>query len=126
MEKIFKKYGITAAYLFGSQASGKTHAKSDVDIAVRFSKKLTLKKTLLLANELSTIFKKEIDIVDLDNAPLSLQFRIFKARKLLYAKNPKEEASKRAKSACLYFDYKYYFDRFAKFEMKRILAQGLA
>lgn len=122
---IFQKYCVVSAYLFGSQASGKTHKKSDTDIAVRFRKELSLKKTLQFANELTLFFKNECDVVDLDAAPLPLQFRIFRERKLLYAKNPKKEILEQAKAMCLYFDYKYYYDRFMKTEMNRIAIQGL-
>ena len=100
--------------------------KSDVDIAVRFSKKLQLKELLLLGNELTALFGSPVDIVDLDSASLPLQFRVFRARTLLYAENPKEEVMKKAKALSLYHDYKYYYDRFHQSEMKRILAEGLA
>lgn len=124
--KIFKKYGIIAAYLFGSHARGTKHAGSDTDIAVRFSRDLPLKKTLLLINELTPLFSGRIDLLNLASAPLPLQFRVYKERKLLYALNPKQEVLKRANALSLYHDYKYYFDRFTRFEVKRILAEGLA
>lgn len=125
LEKILKKYGIKAAYLFGSQADGKTHANSDIDIAVRFSKKLPLKQFLLLENDLTRLLGKPADVVNLDEAPLPLQFRVFRARALLYAKNPKEEVLLRAQSLSIYHDYQYGYRRFQAFEMNRILKNGL-
>lgn len=124
--RLFLKYHITAAYLFGSQVNGNSHAKSDLDIAVRFSKELSLKQTLSLVNELSAIFHFEIDLLDLDSAPLPLQFRVYQSRKLLFAKNIKEELSARNKALTLYYDNKYYYDRFTNFEINRILTHGLA
>lgn len=126
LESVLKKYGVTVAYLFGSQTTGKTHAKSDVDIAMRFSRSLPLKKILLLANELTPLFDSPVDIVDLDSAPLPLQFRVYRARSLLYSKNPKEEVLKKSKALCLYHDYKYYYDRFVNFEIERMAKKGLA
>lgn len=122
---LFKKYGITAAYLFGSEARGETHSASDIDIAIRVKRPLTLQKTLLLANELQKHFKKEIDLVDLDHAPLPLQYRVYRERTMLFAENPREEIKKQAHALCLYYDYQYYFKRFAAFEMNRIAAKGL-
>ena len=63
-------------------------------------------------------------MVDLKTAPLSLQYRIYKEKKMLYAKNQKKEVFLQAKALCLYFDYKYYFDRFMKVEMDRVLSKG--
>ncbi len=125
MEKLFAKYNIGAAYLFGSQINGNTHAKSDLDIAVRFDKKPTLKQTLALIGDLTSHFKFEIDLLDLDLAPLPLQFRVYQSRKLIFAKNMKYELALRNKALTLYYDYKYYHDRFTDFEIDRILTHGL-
>lgn len=123
--KIFKKYGVTAAYLFGSQARGKTHAKSDVDIAVRYKKSPKLSEILALTHALSTYYKKPADVADLGAASLQLQFRVYQARSLLYAKNPREEAFRRFRALSFYYDNKYYFDRFTQFEINRLAAKGL-
>lgn len=123
--RLLQKYKVKALYLFGSQAQGKTHGKSDTDIAVRFAHKISLKDMLSLSHELSPYFSAEVDIVDLHDAPLPLQFRIFRERKILYAQNPMEEATRRSLALTMYFDYKYYYDRFTKFEIDRIVHHGL-
>lgn len=125
LASICQKYSATALYLFGSQSTGKTHAHSDTDIALRFAKEISLKKLALLANELTEIFHTEIDLTDLDDAPLPLQFRIYKARKLLYAKNKKSEAYKRAMAISMYHDHKNFFDRQNRAFEKHILSKGL-
>lgn len=122
---ICKKYFIESVYLFGSQTTGQTHKNSDTDMAVRFSTQLPLKKFLKLIHDLSPIFSTDIDIVDLDRAPLSIQYRIYKARNLLYAKNYKREYLKQAKSLTLYYDYQYYYDRFTRLETKKLAQYGL-
>lgn len=123
--KILQKYGVKAMYLFGSQAFGKTHRKSDTDIAVRFSRAVSLKDLLKFSHILSPYFQTEVDIVDLENATLPLQFRIFRERRLLYAEDPRQEATARAAALTKYFDYKYYYDRFTNFEIERIVHYGL-
>ena len=123
--KLYKKYKVQALYLFGSQAKGKTHAQSDTDLAVRFRHNPTLKEMLKLSNELAPYFSSEIDLVDLADASLPLQYRIFRERRLLYAENPMHESTRRALTLTLYYDYKYYYDRFSKFETDRIAKYGL-
>lgn len=126
LKKILKKYGVKTAYVFGSQASGKTHKHSDFDIAVRYGKNLSLKKTLSLANELSGILKKEVDLLDLDKASLQFKFRVYKNRKIIFADDPKKEVLTVARDLSLYHDNKFYFDRYVKMEMKRILIKEFA
>lgn len=125
LAKIFRKYHVEAAYLFGSQANKKTHAGSDTDIAVRFSKDISLRQTLDFINEISPFFPSRVDLADLGKAPLPLRYRVYAARHLLFARDPRKEVLERAKAVSLYHDYKYYYDRFARFELERIAVHGL-
>ena len=125
LKVILGKYPVSAAYVFGSQANGQTHAQSDVDVALRYKKSLSLNKTLLLANEITSIFELPADLLDLSASPLPLQFRVYQAGVLVYAENKAQEAMARFTALSLYYDYKYYFDRFIKFETDRILQHGL-
>lgn len=123
LKKILKKYGIKVAYIFGSQANGKTHKHSDFDIAVRYGRNLPLKRILGLADELSRFLGKEVDLLDLDKAPLQFKFRVYKSRSLIFADDRKKEALLAARDLSLYYDYKFYFDRYTEMEMKRILTK---
>lgn len=125
LKTILEKYPVSAAYIFGSQTNGQTHAKSDMDIALRYEKSLPLNKTLLLANEITSLFEIPADLLDLSKAPLPLQFRVYQAGVLVYAEDKAKEAMERFTALSLYYDYKYYFDRFVKFETDRILQHGL-
>ena len=53
------------AILFGSYATSKNHDNSDVDVAVLFDKVLSLQEKVEVTTELSTLLKKEIDLIDL-------------------------------------------------------------
>jgi predicted nucleotidyltransferase len=77
-----KKLSIIAVYLFGSESEGVTTIRSDIDIGIVLKDPKKLEDTLPLYNaiysELSKVFKptffKEIDIVFLQNAPITLQY----------------------------------------------------
>jgi len=80
---------VVAAYLFGSTATGKTGKLSDVDIAILTLEdyKPTLEFQLYLMNELSSIFRKDVDVVMLNEASPLLRYEVIKHGKLLYCRD---------------------------------------
>ncbi len=85
-----QKNHIDLCVLFGSQVTGKTHAGSDVDIAILSLKQSDLfKQWLHLNGELEDLFGHPIDLVILepDTDPV-LRLEIFRHGKPLYESNP--------------------------------------
>lgn len=87
---IFKKYGdkIIVAYLFGSVNRGKINPLSDIDIAILFKempKKDMIKLELDVLEDISKYLKtEEIDLLNLNFAPLSVRYGVVKEKKILY------------------------------------------
>ncbi|MGH7594802.1 MAG: type VII toxin-antitoxin system MntA family adenylyltransferase antitoxin [bacterium] len=82
--------GIDLCILFGSQATGKARATSDVDIALFSQTNPALQKDLLrLYGELEDLFGYEVDlmIVERDTDPV-LRLEIFQHGKPLYESQP--------------------------------------
>jgi predicted nucleotidyltransferase len=70
------------AILVGSQASGKTHAKSDWDIAIRWHRQPEIRIISLLARtetlrrtiaQLLKVAEDKVDLIDLTNARLAMR-----------------------------------------------------
>jgi len=77
---------IDLCILFGSQATGKTHRKSDVDIALFSATNPNLKNRLVrLYGELEDLFGYEVDVVIIhrDSDPV-LRLEVFQHGKPLY------------------------------------------
>lgn len=77
---------IDLCVLFGSQATGKTHARSDLDVALFSTTQINLKKELLrLMGELEDLFSQPVDlvIIEPDIDPV-LRLEIFQHGKSLY------------------------------------------
>lgn len=86
LKKIAEKYGIDMLVLFGSQATGKTHPKSDVDIAVLGRAKFDIYRLMI---ELYEIFKRsDVEVVDLSSVSPTLMRAVARDGKLIYEKNP--------------------------------------
>jgi predicted nucleotidyltransferase len=74
------KSEVVAAYLFGSYARGKEEPSSDIDVAVLFNKNddsfcRRTRETLLL--ELSRVTRKDVDVVVLNSANLTVLQQVF-------------------------------------------------
>lgn len=65
---------IVGLYLFGSQATGETHARSDVDLGVLFREEIGLDEVIRLESRFEERLGRSVDLVDLGtcNAYLAL------------------------------------------------------
>ena len=71
------------ALLFGSFASGRHHAGSDLDVAVAYPRRMTVDEKIHKAQALSALIKREVDLVDLREASGLLLQQILAGRKTL-------------------------------------------
>lgn len=117
--KIFKKYPVKLAYVFGSVALGNDNPKSDIDIAILLNDKLSKEKRfnirLKLAGEMSKTFQKEADVVVLnDIASLFFKYVIVKEGKLVYQLDEKENLEFENKILSRYFDFAPFLSLYNK------------
>src|SRR3989344_2870269 len=80
--ELAQKHGLDLVVLFGSQATGRIHQKSDVDIA--FLSKIEVDKAQL-ALQMDKVFKRgDTEVVNLANASPTLMRQVVLDGKLLY------------------------------------------
>ncbi len=114
LEAIAKKYGILLALQFGSLVSGKSHARSDVDIAVLLDRsEIPFEQMADLLADLQRLFpEQEVDLAILNHAdPLFLK-KITDGCRLLYGAPRKLQEMK-------IHAFKRYHDHRKFFEMER-------
>lgn len=86
--ELSEKYGLSLVVLFGSQATGKTHKDSDIDIAYIAHKKLDFDVKSSLNSDLTGVFGNErVDIVDMKTANPLLLRAIVRDAVVLYEKS---------------------------------------
>lgn len=97
---VLREHDVRVGILFGSQATGETHARSDIDIAVEFDdvrpgdsdyNETFLKLSADLSEALGT---DDVDLVDLRTAPPELVASVFD-RGVLLAGDPDDAATLR-------------------------------
>lgn len=82
--KIAEKYGLDLVVLFGSQATGKVHKESDIDLAVLSRHSFN---EYQMSAELENVFhRSDIEMVDLSSASPTLMYCVVSDGVLLYEK----------------------------------------
>ena len=104
---------IAAAYVFGSYASGKARADSDVDVAILLlpGTEVDLLKIMM---ELSDAVGKEVDAVILNRAGEILKYQVRKKGVLIYDVAPDVRKRFENISRKAWEDFRYYHRRYIK------------
>lgn len=71
-----KKYGVTAASVFGSYARGDATINSDLDLLVTYAAKTTFFKVVDLQDELESVTGNKVDLVSAKHIKPRLAARI--------------------------------------------------
>jgi uncharacterized protein len=80
---LHERIDAAAVHVFGSAAKQRLRADSDVDLAVFTKAQLTPDDLLTLKAELSSIAGRDVDLVEFDRAPETLQAEILRHGKLV-------------------------------------------
>ena len=81
IKELAEKHGLSLVVLFGSQATGATHPKSDVDIAVLGSVNFDRSKLL---DDLGEIFQRDdIEIVNMAESSPTMMYVLIQGRQIL-------------------------------------------
>lgn len=89
LNELFNKYPqIQAVFLFGSYGTEYQTLLSDIDFAVFFSENVTIAEEADLLNKLSiTLDTDLVDLVNLNKAPLVLQFNVIAEGKIIFERD---------------------------------------
>jgi hypothetical protein len=81
--------GVALVFLFGSMATGRTHGKSDADIAVLFNSPPSVVHINDVRDKLSAVLKQEVDLIPLNHASPILKMQVLKNGVLVCASDKK-------------------------------------
>lgn len=79
-EYLKEKAGIAAVYLYGSAASGRVQAGSDIDIALLYKRgeEPDHNKRLQIEDHLTSVLKREVDLLVLNDASPIIRMQVLK------------------------------------------------
>lgn len=114
ISEIDQEYKLKIAYLFGSFSRGEENEKSDIDLALLFEKKYTDFQDAMLRGALiergKEVLGREVDIVNLNIAPIRLKYQVVKEGQIL--KDHFIRPSFESLVLREYFDYMYYAEKY--------------
>lgn len=123
IEQLVREYfsrnadGVAAAYLFGSQATGKARPDSDVDLGVLFTKapeRTLAGLNLDLAGELELAVMRPVDLVVLNHAPVDLIHRVLRDGILVAEMDKSARIAFEVKARNEYFDLLPYLEQYRR------------
>lgn len=132
IETVFKKYGVKIIYLFGSHVRGEKTPLSDVDVGIVFGD-ICLKNNdpITVFTELYEVFKlylkiqnQKIDLVYLQETPLSLQMGVIQNGKVIYSESEEFRTDYEEYVMRHYMDWKYEDDLY-NMEMTEAIYAGV-
>ncbi len=122
---IFQKYpGVQAVYLFGSVASGDTHAESDLDLAVVPRDSSVRAAKLDMLADLARNGFCNVDLVFLDTENILLKFQAVRQNHLLYSNDEFHPGDYFSLTIRQYFDFLPYLKIQSEADKRRILHDG--
>jgi len=125
LEKVFQKYpGIQAVYLFGSTASGKTHAESDLDLAILPDQSSLRGKKLDILTDLAREGFSDVDLVFLDTKDVVTKFESVRQNRLLYCAKDFDANAFFSLVLRQYFDFAPYLKTQREAYKQRVLHDG--
>lgn len=131
LNSYFASQPVEAAYLFGSQASGKANRLSDVDVAVLFQDKLKQKQRnklrMTMIGDIGHILaRNDTEVVDLKELPLSFNYQAIASKKMLYLRPGGRAGTYEARIIKHYLDIKPALQMIAKRQLEITSQKGLA
>lgn len=99
-------FGVDELWLYGSQAEGTARADSDVDLAALFRRRPQALEIFDARTELEELLRRDVDLVDFDQAPPILAMQVLKHGRLLVDRNPSRRHDAFSRTVSLYEDLK--------------------
>jgi predicted nucleotidyltransferase len=106
VDRLDRRFGLDALWVFGSQAAGRAARTSDLDLAALFRQRPSMEELLEERQELGELLSKDVDLVDLDSTSPILAMQVLRYGKLLVDRNPSRRVSFAAAAPGRYEDLK--------------------
>jgi len=124
--EVWTRHGVAVAYLFGSRAEGTARPSSDHDVAVLFADaRPALDATVRLGADLAAVLGTDVDVVDLDLAPLELRGRVAERGRLLHSSDEARRVRFEVDARLRWIEFRPVVEATTRAYLRRVAAEGL-
>lgn len=125
LKDYFTDRPVDAVYLFGSQAMGKATKLSDYDFGLLFRQGIDASERFdercrIIADLCGIVKAERVDTVDLQEAPIALQYSVISPRKEVYVADNDRKVLFEADVLSRYFDYAYFIKQNTQYSLNSI------
>ncbi|HBE80946.1 MAG TPA: nucleotidyltransferase domain-containing protein [Firmicutes bacterium] len=104
---------VMTVYIFGSFGTSEQSPLSDIDLAVLFDSNLSLLDELRFAAEVSSVLgRDDVDVINLNKAPVYIQHRAIYSGSRIYEKTPEKTQDFIENVLEEYHDYEFIYRKF--------------
>lgn len=126
LDELWRAHDVAVAYVFGSRAEGSATERSDYDIAVLFGHPVTLREVGALQADLVDALGTDVDVVELDRAPLELQARVIQRGRLIHSTDEPRRVEFEVRTRSLWFDFEPTLRWMTQAYLDHVARRGLA
>jgi predicted nucleotidyltransferase len=101
-----RRFGLETLWLFGSEALGTSRPGSDLDFAALFRRRPPALEILEARGDLEEILRRNVDLVDLDQASPILGMQVLRHGRLLVDRDPRRRYAFFSRTISMYEDVK--------------------
>lgn len=121
---------VELAYLFGSMAKGERGKLSDVDLGVYFNDALVKEgrgeEMLNILGEVISLLKTDkVDVVVMNDAPVSLNYEIIKCNAPLFMRDRGKKIDVEQRILSRYLDRKYHEKMASDIFLRKVMEEGI-
>lgn len=128
LEEMIQDSSVIACYLYGSYARGEATPLSDLDIAILWTEEAPVKERkrelLRLSEKLSGQLGHDVDVRNLNEAFLELQFRVISEGKVVLCKDERRRLEFEDRAVMHFLDFKPMIADYNRNMHQRILETG--
>ena len=113
---------IIVCYLFGSAALREFKPLSDIDIAVLYYPDVNqnMSETMILIDIMSIMNTDEIDLINLSETPLHIQYEILKKKEILFCSNNEKRIGFETRVIKEYIDFRHILEEHEQSRLQRL------
>ncbi|MGI6587236.1 MAG: type VII toxin-antitoxin system MntA family adenylyltransferase antitoxin [Peptococcia bacterium] len=117
---------LVSAYLFGSSHEGKITPLSDIDLALLLEDDLQEAQieTKILLDAIKILGTEEIDLLNLNQAPLRFQYSVIKSKRVIFCSNQERRINFETRVIMNYLDFAHVRYLFNQEFLKRLGVGG--